>query len=239
MRIFTVFLVLFYLAAQARIIQTNQIEEVLCHVDAKTWVFFDIDETLLISEVLFGRSDYYIHQLNALKKSGLEEERAHEICRSHWRAIQKHYPVRPMEAAMKEVVSTVQKTAAFTMALTARGPHAKEITHDQLRSLEMDFRASSPEKIAIELPFQNSYENGIWFIERNPKGKSILKWLEALKSHPEKIVFVDDRLHHLENMEESLSHLQVEYTGIHYARVHETPFDPQLASIEAHSFFNR
>ena len=220
----------------ASIVRTNMIIEVLSHVDANTWVFFDFDDTVLMSQMQIGRPEYYPMEFGTLRSQGFDEEMAHGICRLHWNEMQEKFPVMLTEASVFDVVIQSQRTAAYTIGLTARGPQTNLVTQKQLQSLSLDFSKSSPTNISIDLPFRHLYESGVWYVEFNEKGFSVRKWLEKISNWPEKIVFVDDRLHHLENMQKELSKLGIEFIGIHYCKALENPFIPQIAQIQAKYF---
>ncbi len=231
-------LILFTLSIplKASIIQTNTFTEVLAHVDSETWVFFDIDDTLFTSSLQMGRYQYYFLDFDDLTQAGFDEETAHTICRLRWNEMQEKCPVCFLEPEILSIVCQIQRTAALTMGLTARGPQTNIITHQQLQSLRLDFSSFSPPSISINLPSRHLYDAGIWFVEFNKKGTSVRQWLENLREHPSKIVFVDDRRHHLENMEQQLSDLDIEFIGIHYDRARTTPFDPRIAKMQARIF---
>lgn len=234
------FLFLIYCALplflDAIIIETREIQEVLAYINSDTWVFFDIDDTLLTSQTQLGRSDYYFLEFATLKYKGVDEESAHRICRIHWNEMQAKCPVRQMDPVTFAVVSKTQQLAAYTIALTARGPQTNFITHSQFQFIGLDFSISSPPTISVDLPFRHIYESGIWFVEFNEKGSSVRLWLKEISKYPSKIVFIDDRLNHLENMEIALLDLGIEYVGIHYTKILETPFEPQIAQIQADVF---
>ncbi len=183
-----------------------------------------------------GKSDYYFLEFAKLTQQGMEDEVAHVICRAHWNEMQEKCPVRLMDPLIFPLVRQIQTTAAYTMGLTARGPQTNFITHTQLQSLGLDFALASPVEISADLPHRHLYENGVWFVEFNAKGFAVRKWLDGLSEHPTKVVFIDDRRHHLENMEIQLSDLEIEYIGIHYLKTLEYPFDPKIAQIQAEYF---
>lgn len=221
---------------QAVIIKTNQIEEVLNHIHEDCWVFFDVDDTILTSEVQLGRSDYYLVDFAMIKQQGLDDETTHEICQQRWNEMQEKCRPRLMEDTVYTVIQEAQNKAAYTLGLTARGPQTASITHKQLMSLGINFSISSPSALMVDLPLRQVYEHGIWYVEFNGKGSSVRKWLNESEHHPAKIIFIDDRHYHLKNMENALSDLDIEFVGIHYCKVQENPFNEQIAIIQA-SFF--
>ena len=218
------------------ILQTEDIKDVLQYVDSNTWVFFDIDDTLMVSSHQLGRSDYFFWEAAELKKQGIDELTAYQISRLRWNARQAKCPFSPMDPATTDVVGQIQGQAAYVMGLTARGPAVSAITYSQLKLIGVDFSTNSPESIVVDLPIGNSYEYGIWFVGPNEKGAAVRKWLEEISECPAKIVFVDDRFCYLETMEAGLSELGIEYIGIHYSKILQMPFDPQIATVQAESF---
>jgi len=221
---------------EALILETDQINEVLPHVHSNTWVFFDVDDTLLTSQMQLGKSDYYFLEFAKLKQQGIEDEVAHEVCREHWNEMQEKCPIQLMDPLIFPIVCQIQRTAIYTMGLTARGPQTNFITHRQLQSIGLNFAISSPAKLSVDLPQRHLYEKGVWFVEGNGKGFAVRKWLDGLSEHPTKVVFIDDRRHHLENMEAQLADLEIEYIGIHYLKTLEYPFNPEIALIQAQHF---
>jgi hypothetical protein len=222
-------LVLFPIFIHGAILQTEHIEDVLSYVDQSTVVFFDVDDTLFTSNVQLGRAHRFLEEWSVLKKQGFDEKQALEICREHWDAIQKKCLVRHLEPEIKSVLETVQARGLYTMALTARAPRTVAITTDQLRFLDLDFTICCPLKLQVELPLENHYQDGIWFVELNEKGKSVRKWLDTIPIHPGKIILIDDTYKHLKNMEEYLADLKIEFIGIHYTKAQKTPYRPEIA----------
>jgi hypothetical protein len=222
-------LLLFPIFIHGAIVQTEHIEDVLSYVDQSTVVFFDVDDTLFTSNVQLGRAHRFLEEWGVLKKEGMDESQALKICREHWDAIQKKCLVRHLEPEIKSVLETIQARGLYTMALTARAPRTAAITTEQLRFLDLSFTICSPLKLQVELPFENHYQDGLWFVGLNEKGKSARKWLDTIPSHPGKIILIDDTCKHLKNMEENLADLKIEFIGIHYTKAHKTPYRPEIA----------
>ncbi len=229
-------LLVFPLFVHGLIIETEHIEEVLSHVDQSTVVFFDVDDTLFTSDVQLGKALRFLDEWNLLKSQGMNDEQALAICREHWDAIQKRCLIRHLDPDIKSILEWIQARALYTMALTARAPRTMDITNDQLKFLGLDFTACSPLTLEVELPIENGYKDGIWFIERNEKGHSVRKWLDTLPVHPRKIILVDDTYRHVKNMEESLSDLGIEFVGIYYTKAHKHPYQADIAQKQADYF---
>jgi hypothetical protein len=225
----------FPLLLSAVIIQTNRIEEMLVHVDNSSWALFDLDDTVFESSIQYGRSKWYWHEFETLKKeSQLNDREAHAILYPFWIEAQEKCPIRLVEEAATHVISKAQQLALSTVAVTARHPSVSLQTLTQLESLGISFSTSTDLPIPI---VEAQFLQGVWFLtDYNKKGVSVRAWLESVENRPSKIIFIDDSLHNLENLEKELSDLNVEYIGIHYVKAHERPFDPELAKEEWNAY---
>lgn len=219
----------------AVILQTNRMEDVLNHVDETSWALFDLDDTVFESSIQYGRAKWYWHEFSALKKErGLDDRGAHAILYPSWIEAQEKCPIRFPEPAVPNVIERVQKVALCTIGVTARHPSISSPTLKQLDSLYIQFHEPSEPPISIP---EAQFLEGVWFLtDYNKKGLSVRQWYEGIENRPNKIVFIDDSLHNLENLETELADLNVEYVGIHYTKAHERAFEPDVARQQWNEF---
>ncbi len=80
------------------------------------------------------------------------------------------------------------------------------------------------------------FRNGILFTGGSPKGPAVATLLQLLKLRPKKIVFINDKKTHLEDVAGTIEKLQIPFVGLRYSfsdkRV--ASFNPDLAEIQFH-----
>ena len=113
------------------------------------------------------------------------------------------------------------------MAMTARTLDIAEKTAQQLHSVGIDLSQNTVlktdlliEKKALESEDDAKYTKGILFVgESNNKGKVLAHFLRINKLSPKKIVFVDDKVKHVNNVGIALQELKIPYFGFRYGAV--------------------
>ncbi|MBS0624588.1 MAG: DUF2608 domain-containing protein [Verrucomicrobia bacterium] len=232
---FVTFFLLCFSLLSAEIIESRKLEEVLNHIEPDAWVFFDIDDTVIESELQWGRSKWYFYEVQKLMDQGLDNTTAQKKFYPSWVEAQKICPIRTPEPITVDLVRKVQERCDATMGLTARHLIAIETTLDQLASLSIDFKTSCLAQIPqIDFEEPIDYKGGVFFItDFNKKGKVLRQLLEKSENRPSKIVFIDDGLHHLVSAEKELADLDVEFVGVHYTKTFERPFNSEIAERES------
>jgi hypothetical protein len=61
------------------------------------------------------------------------------------------------------------------------------------------------------------------FAAKRPKGEILGKFLSLSKLKPGKIIFVDNQLKNVLSVEEKCKELDIDYTGIHFTKLHNKP----------------
>jgi hypothetical protein len=137
------------------------------------------------------------------------------------------------DPSLASLITSIQEIAAHTLALTAHHQPICLSTLKQLEHFNLDFSLTAPADNSSFVPYA-LYEGGIWFLtDANQKGVTMRKWLGSLSNKPQKVLFVDNCQRHLENMEQELSDLDIEYVGIHYTKA----FEPLIDALELQDKF--
>jgi FMN phosphatase YigB (HAD superfamily) len=229
---FLAFIALFSILC-AEIIEIDHMDQILPHVDETTWVLFDIDDTLLESELQVGRAKWFFYEVEKEMAQGLDYESAVLACYPEWIRMQEICPIRSPEPEIPAIVHLVQQSAGATFGLTARHPPICATTLKQLAYLGIDFTFSAPFCPPIETKAATHWEGGVLFLsDFNRKGEVFRKWLEISPIRPSKIILIDDGKHHLINMEKQMGAIGIPCTCFHYIKTTQRPFDPDLAEKE-------
>ncbi len=222
----------FLTCLHAEIIETAQMADILPYVDETTWILFDIDDTLLESEIQAGRSKWFDHQFAQCFSQGMDRKQAIESIDAEFFKLVEIYPIRTPEPDIPFILERVKETGGAVLGLTARGPHLNAATLYQLGRLKIDLSTHAPTIPLSEFASACHYERGILFSIDQKKGPALHCLLEKSGSLPQKIVFIDDKKRHLAEIEEIASAWGIPFIGFHYTKTLERPFDLEQASLE-------
>jgi phosphoserine phosphatase len=220
----------------AQIIETNRIEDIAPFVDEHTWIIFDIDDTLIESTMQLGTRGWYRQEIDKLKSLGHDEQAANDILSPDLDRVREACPVQTLEPETSPLIQALQKKAAAVFCLTSRYSHASEITIRQLNQVGIDFTPSAPPLYSI--PDKGiHYEKGILLNSpHNEKGKTIRQFIERMEK-PSRIIFVDDTMKHLIDMENEMAEEGIPCFTFLYTRCLERTYDPQVAAREYSELF--
>lgn len=238
--VFAILLAIFILPLTlfATIHETHTIETILPFIDENTWVIVDLDNTTFEGKQALGHTDWFYDKAFALmREEGLTLEEATRACYPEWIEIQKICPVKPIEEAFISALIALQERGNIVMALTHRQPSLAEATLRQLSSLGLNFHLSAPAEHSFAVPSSTPtlYVQGVLFTgEYNKKGAIFADFLSLINHLPAKVVFIDDKRGHVEDVKTTLALLGIDCIGFHYTATHhiEKVYDPTLAEFQ-------
>ncbi len=238
------YLILFFLpiVARATIVETTTIEAVIPLIDEETWVVVDLDNTTFEGKQAFGHTEWFYDKAYAIMEEGLTLDEATRICYPEWIEIQKKCPVKPVEPAFIHALGMFQERGNIVMALTHRQPSLAEATLRQINSLDLDFQLTAPEPDTLVVPSDTPtlYIEGVLFTgEYNKKGEIFVRFLSMINKKPKKVLFIDDKRSHVEDVKRALTNENIDYIGVHYtANNHvEKVYSRELAELQR-KYFN-
>lgn len=131
----------------------------------------------------------------------------------------------------------MQHQGIVIMGLTHRQPSLVDSTLRQLASLSWSFQPTAPVKDIVVVPAATPtmYKEGVLFTgEYNKKGEIFARFLSIIGQKPKKIVFVDDKRSHVEDVERAVKALDISYVGVHYRACEHVKkvYDPALAEFQ-------
>jgi len=243
-----IFLLLSWIPCHADILETHDaktIETVLKKADSHSLVIFDIDDVILVPIPDFGfKGPLRKAQTKRLKASYTKEQLKHL-----WSAVFTKRRVQPVDPRILKVIKDLQKRHIPTIALTGwwtgqygKISHIEEIRFKDLEQVGVSFAHSSPFKHEMTFPKLKTEDgiplvkSGVIFTALADKG-TVLK--QALQHSPlsfQRIVFVDDDLKNLDDVEKICHALGVEFQGIHYTASKLIPIPEFSAEKEALRF---
>jgi len=241
MRCFS-FLFFATVALYAEIHETSHFFDIEKYVNSETLLIFDIDDTLLIPSQTLGTDVWFLHQFqqNKLDVSGDPLDKTLAL----WEAIRHLTRIQVVETGAEQVVQKLQELGISMMGLTTQGLGLATRTVNQLRSLDFDLSKTAPRQ--EDCYFLNGhgvlYRKGILFTSGTNKGRALLKFWETANLHPKRVVFLNDKQTHLEEVESLLNEAGIPFIGLRYSFSDERieRFRPEIADIQLrYSSFDR
>lgn len=186
-----------------------------------TLVVFDIDNTIFRASKMIGTDEWFRHTLSAAYENNpdnkfLAKQRVIEL----WHAIQTITPIIPIEGEKTPLAVQRAQNLVTTMALTTRGSAISATTIYQLASLGIDFSSPSlswPDRLVPHV-HDAYFIHGVLFTNAHNKGNALLGFLKAMNYYPKKIIFLNDKQDHIEEMIHIEQVLGADLIGLRYAK---------------------
>lgn len=224
-------------AAEHLIVETNTFSDVKKYLEDDVLIILDIDNTLIEPTQGLGSDQWAWSRVKALSAKGVPEPEAFAQTMEEWREIHARTGVRSLESMTPEIIQDLQAKGYPMMALTTRAPEDAAITSRELHEVGIDLARTSVLDHSLELSLKRKaqFKEGILFISLdNKKGVALKEFLNKIGYHPKKLIFVDDKLSHIKDVEAACDSLDINYVGIRYAAAdeHVKAFDPQIAELQ-------
>lgn len=211
--------------AEAAVTEIKSMREILPHVTNETLLVFDLDNTLIEPAESYGSDQWFEAMVDALGKKGKPEPAAVDEILPLWVKIQKVILMKSCEPTTAEVFSQARGLAKSVMAMTARPVELMDTTRAQLKGVGIRFAMTTPAGESFETSVDggtSAFRNGIYFLGAHKnKGHGLVAFLEKTKLAPKRIVFVDDKVRHVNAVNTSLAPFPLQHEEFRYGAVDE------------------
>ncbi len=219
------------------IIESTTVNDVLYHTSERDTLFvFDIDNTLVRPETDLGSDQWFACQIKRKRSTGMSFEQACDEVVPVYSIIQENIGLKPVEPETAGVIETLEKRGFAVMALTARSQPIIERTLAQLRDAGITLHVPPALDVTISCTLERPLEvrSGIIFAGRNNKGCALLHVLQMCHRLPRAVVFVDDKVTSLLDVEKECLANNIRFIGIRYGNLDErvSHFDPACAETQ-------
>lgn len=241
-RLFALFFLLCPSCLKGIIVESPKFAEigkhlVKCRPD-KAVIVCDIDNTLLMSTQHIGSVAWADHTIAELVKKGVAKEDAEEIQNILWRAVQPSVNVQNVDPEAPSILKGLHDAGFLILGLTARTPKEGDYTLRQLKSIGINLGKSKPEFSFDSFGKEKRetlYREGILFgTPFNKKSDVLFKFLDENRIDPVHIIFIDDKLSHLEDLSLACAERNISFSGIRFsgADQHVKSFSRQIADLQ-------
>lgn len=227
----------------------HDLAKITQHTDADTLAVFDVDYVLTHpSEAALQmpniRNNMEAFAASLMSLTPQQRDRAGVMTVS---SVSNELVEHEVHARLHELQSRGAKTIALTALLAGSLDHIENLPQwrvDDLARLGIDFSHSYPDLQPFhfdEFPlYQNhhpAYNGGVLFSNGEhghpSKGQVLVQFLKRTGWTPKKIIFVDDRIANVTNVQAVLAqeYPEIEYIGVHYVGAAFVPADPVDAEV--------
>ena len=220
--------------------ESSSTKDVLPLAKPHTLVVFDIDDTIYTAAQAVGSDVWFCHLLEKYKKEGHSCEEARLKALDLWMKIQRKTDVQLIEACTKEVLDELQNKKIVLMALTTRGDYIADCTINQLTSLGISMKKSSPDPSSFslkEMP-QVLWKEGILFTAGYHKGHAFCHFLDQINYLPTEVLFINDKSSNLKEVAEACNMRNIPFIGLRYSASDDrvANFRPEIAELQLKEF---
>lgn len=199
------------------------LRDVKSYIDSnKTLVVFDIDNTLLQSESHLGSVAWGDYIAQDLEAKGISKKDAQVVASVFWRAVQPSIKVKAVDIETKQVIKDLQTQKTMVMCLTSRMPQELLYTLNQLQTIGVDIKITAPTQKSQKILASNCesfYTNGILFATPfNKKSEVFLSFLKKNNLYFKRIIFIDDKHSHVQDMEKAFCNEKTELVAIRFTK---------------------
>lgn len=204
---------------QAKMIEAPHFHYLNEHVDEKTLVVLDIDDTLLIPKQMLGCDEWFQYRLRLHEQNGLEKKLAFQKALAEWEAIRHLTQMEIVEPGSEEIVKNLQEKSICVMGLTTQNMSLAARTSVHLKKHDIHLSRTAPKQEDHYFTLGELgvlYKNGILFTSGVCKGTALFQFCDAIGYSPKKIVFINDKASHLSEVEKVAKQRGVEFVGLRY-----------------------
>lgn len=217
-------LVLSEFTSHAHIVESIRMSDLLTYLDGDTsgvLIIFDIDNTIAEPCCELGSDQWFAHHCVKKMGEGLTYEQAIQVTAPIYHAIQHRIGLKAVEPYTPKLIATLQERGIAMIGLTMRSMDLADRTIKQLHHLEIDFTLSAPHDAHINLAtaFPTLFKQGIIFSNCRAKDLALLAFFKHIDYMPRTIIFIDDKLINLKEVEKAVTALGIEFIGIRYGHV--------------------
>lgn len=250
----SVFIIFFAFYAKAAVLEATDIgviKEEIAKLKSGDMVLLDVKHVIFYSsdQVMFYEHKPFFKQKFAQIEANLGKEEATRLKS----IVLSSYKPMIVDHEIAEIINKAQKSGIIVFALTSgntsnygiisnradlRIKTIKDIGIDFSKSMNLPYIDLS-DGMSLSTKDDSSnpiFQDGVIFAAKRPKGEILGKFLKFSKLNPEKIIFVDNQLKNVLSVERKCQELDIDYTGIHFTKLHNKPHIPLNKKIAEKKF---
>ncbi len=222
------------LSCQGVILETQDVTQVLEHVESGALCVFDLDNTLVKPPQHLGSDPWVTHAVERSLKQGKSLQDAIHQLVTNLVEIHSHTVMQIVDARSLDVLEQLKARGIPCVGLTKRDPRLGSRTLEQLKELGIGFYPILKESVFKNLN-GSFYKEGVIFAGPGiDKGPALLAYLKKFKLQPTCVVMIDDKNSYLQEIEKTLQAHKIPFVGMRYGALDETlkAFNSEVADLQ-------
>lgn len=227
-------ILLFAATARAEIIESNHYQDVVKYLTSDTLFVTDLDNTLIRPPQTIGSDQWGTAVQADFAAKGYPKDQVIDMGVGLFALVQMKTKMIPVESETPALLDQIANQGVPTLGLTARPLNIVDRTVAQVKAIGAHLTGFNARKLDLE--FGNgtlAYKGGVLFVgAHNDKGLILKQLLKA--NHLtmfKRIVYIDDKAHHTQAMEDAFAGSVIEIKAIRYGATDSIVknYDPVLA----------
>ena len=222
------------------IIESDHLSSVLEHIGPRnTLVIFDIDNTLAHPTEELSSDEWFCYLVDKKMAEGFDYITSVYYALPAAYYAQFNIPLEPTEPHIPDLIARLVNNGIAVMALSSRSLFIAERSLDQLNNINITFFVPNvnPQDLVLPMPYPCFYKDGILFSDNNDKGEALNCFFDIMNYHPEKVIFIDDKMKYILSVEKALQTHHIPFVGIRYSGCDERVknFNPAKSESQWHA----
>lgn len=233
-----IFFFFFAVSVHAEIFEISTIKQCEEHIRPDRLIVFDIDNTIMEASQTLGSDQWFSYRIRENQNKGLSEQESFYRTLIEWMAVQLQTQVKLVEPQFSSLFDHIVKGGWKVVGLTSRGQELAGRTLEQLNSIGVDLSRASPTPQEIVFGQGQVYHGGVLFAHGSNKSTLLFQFLNRVALHPKGIIFVDDKMNNLLDVEKECAANQIAFWGLRYAYMDKKvqAMRPEVAEVQLKTF---
>jgi phosphoglycolate phosphatase-like HAD superfamily hydrolase len=199
------------------------LREAASHIDKHTLVLFDLDNTLIEPAQTLGSDQWFSHRIHLHLKGGEDPHEAREKALQEWMAVQFLTDFRLVEEEAIPFLAELRERKIHHMGLTFRDMSLARRTSRELHRLGVSLAGGAPfpERVLAEANQAVLFLQGVLYTSGVGKADALFALLDRDGHRPKRIVLIDDKIHHLRDVEDACAARKIPFVGLRYGYLDE------------------
>jgi len=211
----------------SQIVETDRLDTLKRFLNGKsTLVIFDIDNTLVIPYDLIGTEEWFMRLLESKMKEGASFIEAKKQILPLYYEVHNCISVKFTEPDINSLFKFLIKKNIPYIALTARSDIFKQCSNRQLTEVGLKLPFKGLEQYHIRAQFENpvEFDEGVIYCGSSDKGEVLFYMLDKICFKPENIIFVDDKVSNLLDVQRVCLKRKIPFIGLRYSKLDDNGY---------------